>query len=310
MARTTERIQFVRILPQDALVPVLLHFRKPNEKFCLFLRRQVSGNILFHPTKHKWTQDGVQLLDDVVLPVLIVRIEPLVELFAVAKDFGQQKVQQGPKFMQIVLERCSGNQQTKVRVYQSHGLRQTGILVLDPMSLVNDQVLPGNLAKGSLLLQHGFVRANKCIEAVLALLGLQEGITSLRALILGAAHAHSVDRRRPLAKLFYPVPHDGLGDDDNMWACHATGLAKVCQERDGLESLSQSHFVCENTIYTVVVEFDHPIQTLQLILAHFAVICQHFRLAVQVHGATCRSGCLHQCGVFLCLCHTVRLSTA
>lgn len=42
----------------------------------------------------------MQLLDDVILPVLVVRIEPLVELFAVAKDFGQEKVQQGPKFMQ------------------------------------------------------------------------------------------------------------------------------------------------------------------------------------------------------------------
>lgn len=90
----------MRVLPQDALVPVLLHFRKPDEKFCLFLRRQGSGNILFHTTKHKWTQDSVQLLNDVVLPVLVVRIEPLVELFAVAKDFRQEKVQQGPKFMQ------------------------------------------------------------------------------------------------------------------------------------------------------------------------------------------------------------------
>lgn len=31
----------------------------------------------------------------------------------------------------LVLERCSGNQQTKVRVYQSHGLRQTGILAVE-----------------------------------------------------------------------------------------------------------------------------------------------------------------------------------
>ena len=126
----------------------------------------------------------------------------------------------------------------------------TNDLLLDPMGLVDDHVLPRNLAKGPLLLQHGFVRANKGIEAVLALPGLQEGLTGLRALVSGAAHAHSVDRRRPLPKLFYPVPHDGLGDDDNMRTCHATGLAKVCQERDGLESLSQS--ITEHSRKTVV----------------------------------------------------------
>ena len=43
-------------------------------------------------------------------------------------------------------------------------------------------------------------------------------------------------------------------------------LDEIGDQTDGLDSLSETHFVCEDTVQIVVVQGYHPLQTLQLVL--------------------------------------------
>jgi len=51
---------------------------------------------------------------------------------------------------------------------------------------------------------------------------------------------------------------------------------KVRHDRDGLDCFPKTHFVCENTVDTLLVKIHQPIETLELIF--FQLTIQHLRL--------------------------------
>lgn len=49
-------------------------------------------------------------------------------------------------------------------------------------------------------------------------------------------------------------------------------MLEVTQQRDGLQSFSQTHFIGQDSVDPILVERDHPVETTYLIVSHFAAL--------------------------------------
>lgn len=76
-------------------------------------------------------------------------VEPLLESATALEDGGQQEVEQGPQLGQLVLQRRPGEQQAaRGQVMCVQDLSQLTVMVLHPVALVHDHVLPPKLRRG------------------------------------------------------------------------------------------------------------------------------------------------------------------
>ena len=107
-------------------------------------------------------QSAHQIL--VLLPQHIVVRKHRVKVLRVRKLLGQQKVQQGPQFVQIVLEGGARDQQPILGLDQPDHFGQFALLVLDPVRLVDDQVAPHELLQLAGGFQHHLVGGDQGLE--------------------------------------------------------------------------------------------------------------------------------------------------
>lgn len=94
-----------------------------------------------------------------------VGVEPFVEVVGGVEHIRKQKVEEGPQLVKVVLERSSCQEKT-VRGLDlpDHG-REFTLLVLNPVSLVYDHVLPVKLLKDRLLPKDHLVGGDNNIPA-------------------------------------------------------------------------------------------------------------------------------------------------
>ena len=78
-----------------------------------------------------------------------LRIEPGLENLMVVEDLRLEEVEQRPELVEVVLERCAGEQQPVVRAEVGEDGGEAAFLVLDPVALVHHHVAPGDF------MQHG-----------------------------------------------------------------------------------------------------------------------------------------------------------
>lgn len=75
-------------------------------------------------------------------------VEPRLKVLDAVEDLWQQKVQQRPQLRQVVLERCSRQQQPVAAcVLLAQDERELAVRVLHAVALVDDDVLPLELAQ-------------------------------------------------------------------------------------------------------------------------------------------------------------------
>lgn len=75
-------------------------------------------------------------------------------------------LEQSPKLVQIVLERCSSNEQTRTRVEHPDDLTEHRVDILDSMSLVDNDVLPGDLLEGRFFSKTELVGSDDDVEGL------------------------------------------------------------------------------------------------------------------------------------------------
>lgn len=74
------------------------------------------------------------------------RVEPLLEGAAALEDGWEQEVEESPELRELVLERGSSEEQPpRGHVVRVEHLRQFAVVVLHPVPLVHDHVLPADL---------------------------------------------------------------------------------------------------------------------------------------------------------------------
>ena len=83
---------------------------------------------------------------------------PVVELLAVVEEVRQQKVQQRPQLVEVVLQRRACHEHPVVALEPAHCVTQHRVLILEPVGLVHDDVLEAELLQDALLGVGGLVR--------------------------------------------------------------------------------------------------------------------------------------------------------
>ena len=152
--------------------------------------------------------------------------------------------------------------------------RQAGThrLVFDAVGLIDDQVAPGDLLEGVALHVRHLVRRHQHVPVPLALPDARPEplLDDLRALVLVTVEAHRAQAGAPAAELIHPVGKGRLGHEHNVRPRDALEFLGVAQHRDRLEGLAETHLVGHDPVHTMLLEPDHPVQTLQLVGPHFA----------------------------------------
>jgi glycerol-3-phosphate cytidylyltransferase-like family protein len=170
-----------------------LHFAETNKHFDLLLGKQTLFHVRFQTSQQKRTENlnhtnfvieprkknkatyTMQTLNELRVPFKVVFVEPRVKVLKQSrlkynpmeiktlyyvrriKHIRKQEVEEGPEFVQVVLQRRAGEQETVGRFELSDYFRQLGLLVLDPVRLVNHHVAPVELLEHRLLLDDRFV---------------------------------------------------------------------------------------------------------------------------------------------------------
>jgi hypothetical protein len=273
-------VDHLEVLEQQLAVPLALHGAERHVELHLALRRQLLRHVALEAAQQKRPQHFVQLANHLLLLVLVGQIEPLVKVVRRGEHVGQQEVEQRPQLVQIVLQRRAGEQQAIGGVKVAHHRGELGVLVLDAVRLVDDQVLEAELGQRRLLDHGDLVRRQHDVERVRhELLGDEGGARLLVAVEL--AHAA---RRKPLVELAIPVAERRLGHNDDVRAGDAARLGEVGEQRDRLQRFAEAHLVGENAADAVVVEPNEPVETLDLVRPHGAVL-NRVRLLRQPHRA-------------------------
>lgn len=112
----------------------------------------------------------MQLLDNLRFFLLVVEVEPLLKGVRGGKYLRQQEVEQRPQLMKVVLQWRAGDEQPVVGFELAHHFGEDGVLVLDPVGLVDDDVAVVERPKVPLLLHHHLVAGDAHVE----LAGLQK----------------------------------------------------------------------------------------------------------------------------------------
>lgn len=150
-------------------------------------------------------------------------LKPLIKRATIAKHIWQQKIQQRPKLMQVILQRRSGNKQPISRVKDADDLSEGRLLVLDAMCFVHDDVFPGELLEVGFLAQNHFVGGDHDVE----ILCEDALVDQFGTLLLGALEHEDINTGRPVLEFALPVIECGFGDGDKMRAGDAGDVAEV-----------------------------------------------------------------------------------
>ncbi len=81
----------------------------------------------------------------------------------------------------------------------------------------------------------------------------------LLPLLEGAKVREDLEGWTPFLQLVLPVEHDRGGYDDQVWAPVPLLAGQVCQERDGLHRLAQTHLVSQDAIESPFVHGHQPV---------------------------------------------------
>mmetsp|Transcript_10985 Transcript_10985/g.36071 ORF Transcript_10985/g.36071 Transcript_10985/m.36071 type:complete len:799 (-) Transcript_10985:551-2947(-) len=207
-------------------------------------------------------------------------VEPLRKSARAGEDVGKEKVQQRPQLFEVVLDRRSRQQESVAAlVVVLQDFRQFALVVLQAVSLVDDDVAPRNLVQEALVTDDEVVVGDDDVERAVGH-ALVAQVLALVGLTLVNNHIHAIIE--PDGKLALPVGQHRLWRDDEVRPFIAFLLVQVSHERDGLNRLAEAHLIGQNAVEVVVVERHHPLQTGNLVRAKLPAFAartdEHLRL--------------------------------
>mmetsp|Transcript_47611 Transcript_47611/g.79829 ORF Transcript_47611/g.79829 Transcript_47611/m.79829 type:complete len:768 (+) Transcript_47611:2909-5212(+) len=256
-----------RVFCQDVRVPLALHLRHPTPHVDLLLGRDAGVHLCLEAPQHERLQQLMHLLNDVGIGRTFACIVPVVELLAVVEEVRQQKVQQRPQLVEVVLQRRACHEHPVVALEPAHCVTQHRVLILEPVGLVHDDVLEAELLQDALLGVGGLVRRDN--HVVLARDHVL--LPHARPLLFAPVELEHRQVWAPLLHLFAPVHADGQRAHDQVRPGDAAGLLEVPEQRDGLERLAQPHLVRQDPVEAAVEQVDEPVHALNLVVPQLAL---------------------------------------
>ncbi|GIX63107.1 NADH-quinone oxidoreductase subunit L [Babesia caballi] len=159
--------QLRNIAAEQVAVQPLLHGAQRNHQEQLVLGGHVGEHVLLRPPQHEGAQDLVEARNyaQVARLALLLRqllgadeVELDLKLLRGGEDLGEEEVEQRPQLLQVVLQRRAGDQQAVLGPEHADDLAQLGLLVLDAMCLIDDDVVEVEPGERVLRLAADFVR--------------------------------------------------------------------------------------------------------------------------------------------------------
>lgn len=186
-------------------------------------------------------------------------VEPLVEGLNRVEHLRQRKVEQGPQFGEVILERCTRKDKpvpcvvvlrerlgelalrvlhTVAFIYTNATSLMNEIELLQSQKPTNDHVRPTILAKHRPILDDVLVGGEEDLEISTQL------ILQLPTSIRGPFVRDNLQHRHPFGKLKGPVHECRQGYNDEVWPAFTLALVEEGDERNGLDSFT--HYIIAN----------------------------------------------------------------
>ena len=141
--------------------------------------------------------------------------------------------------MQVVLQRSSREKQTALGIEHADSSREEGLIVLDSMGFIDNEVSPVELHEVSALSIDNFVGGDHCIKfSVDNLSGVQ--MSAFFPISVKTDNSHY---GAPLDKFFHPIVNGAFGNNYQERTVKFSELFQVGHHSDALNSLSKTHFV-------------------------------------------------------------------
>ena len=166
---------------EHAPIPVDLHRRERQEDGRLRLGRQPLFDVRLETTEQAALQQPVQLAHQTWVDCSQLRIDGGVEELGRREDIGEQKVEQRPQLMQVVLDRRTGQEQTALRGQLAQDHREARVLIFESVRFVDNEAAPLHLLERCRLRAHRLVRRETHV-----VLALAQSLNLQGPLVLGA----------------------------------------------------------------------------------------------------------------------------
>jgi len=175
-------------------------------------------------------------------------MQKAVQILEIREDLRADKIQQGKQLLEVVLERCTRDEETATAGKDADDLGEDGIDVFDTVGFVNDDVVEGELFEGVLLAETHFVGGDTDFELLReeafsddhrlkTLLGQYnyKGTYILTyPLVLRASQNNDIKVRNPFSEFACPVLESTLRNYDQMRSGHVSIVLKITKKRNGL----------------------------------------------------------------------------
>mmetsp|Transcript_14883 Transcript_14883/g.44530 ORF Transcript_14883/g.44530 Transcript_14883/m.44530 type:complete len:213 (-) Transcript_14883:535-1173(-) len=168
--------------------------------------------------------------------------------------------------MQVVLERRAGEEQLALRLDGAQPLVEMGLLVLDAVAFVEDEVAPVDAVaehrlhvgrRRHLVRRHDHVKVVHVRE--------QLGAHQLPLLAVARVQPHDAQRGREALELVHPRREHREGGDHERWADDAARELEEAEEGDGLNGLAEAHLVGEDAVDALAVRGQQPVDAHHLV---------------------------------------------
>mmetsp|Transcript_3100 Transcript_3100/g.7589 ORF Transcript_3100/g.7589 Transcript_3100/m.7589 type:complete len:224 (-) Transcript_3100:1642-2313(-) len=208
---------------------------------------------------------------NVLLGPLEGRRKPIVERIRRVEDLRQDKVEKRPELLKVILDGRSRQEQPVPALVQApQDLGELRVLVLEPVSLVDDDVLPVEGLQGLLVPHDHVVVGEQDVEGLGSHALLPQGLALPGCPVV----KNQICVGEPLGHLVGPVRKNGFRANDQVRAEVALLLHQVCEQGHGLDRLPEAHFVGEDAVEAIHVKGNHPLQALQLVLPQLPIYQQ------------------------------------
>ena len=197
--------------------------------------------------------------------------EPKGELASTAKESRHEKVHERPQFHETVLQRSSGEQKSSLCVEMQQNLPSLRLEVLNVVSFVEHHIDPLLATKHRHIPHCQLIRGDAHLERCCLrpsfplLLVLNIAKCANLPLLRRSKVRENLHCGAETLKFALPVQHRARGNDDQMRAPDALVCSQISQQRDGLQSLPETHFIRQNPAQPLLVERNQPLQPLLLI---------------------------------------------
>lgn len=145
------------------------------------------------------------------------------------------------------------------------------------MGFINNYILPIKFLKGTHAHSHTLESGDADIK-----FSWQNSLFNdvLAEFFLGDQIDH-LDFRVPPGELLQPISDNGLGHDNQVVALVLFKLPQEAQQRNSLDGLSEAHLISQNAIDASLVQRDHPVEPIKLVVPQLKGALQRGRLGSQ-----------------------------